>query len=527
MAAAHATITGRWFSLLNPDDLLKQAEQPRPVLDGQLDLIPAGTSGLAAESPDHVPAAPAAGPDQVPDGAVMLDELRAIVARYVVLPDQHALNAVTLWIAASHLQPAFQHAPRLAITGPQKRCGKSRLLDVVEATCHRPIMTVNASVAAIYRSIGENPPTLLVDEADTIFGPKAAGDAEALRGILNGGHQRKRDTLRINGKSMELETHKTFAMAALAGIGDLPDTIMDRSVVVRMRRRTAAETVESFRTRDSDALAPLRERLAAWATTIAERAKDMDPAMPVEDRAADTWEPLVIVADLAGGAWPDLARQACRVMTARESERPGLEDYPLQLLVDIHGAFASVGHPELMPTKQLIVLLCSDEESPWPTYGSRSGGLTPRYLQMLLRDFDISSKNYRFEGRGQAKGFARAQFLDAWTRYCPSVLKAAGTARAGSAATADSELQEVDLSRGGELSGQPEAAGQRQLEPAPQASASVGEREVSAEMAATRERLTAATRRSEAIGTINRTPGTGPAAGYRPPTADGGPRRGR
>ncbi|MEZ0065540.1 hypothetical protein ABIA32_001536 [Streptacidiphilus sp. MAP12-20] len=511
---------------MNPDDLLKQADQPRPVVDGQLDLIPAGTSGPSAESPDAVPAAPTAGPDPVPDGAVLLDELRVVLARYVVLPDEHALNAVTLWIAASHLQQSFQHAPRLAITGPQKRCGKSRLLDVVEATCHRPIMTVNASVAAIYRSIGDNPPTLLVDEADTIFGPKAAGDAEALRGILNGGHQRKRDTLRINGKSMELETHKTFSMAALAGIGDLPDTVMDRSVVVRMRRRSAAESVESFRTRDSDALQPLRERLAAWAQSIADRAGDMDPAMPVEDRAADTWEPLVIVADLADGTWPDLARQACRVITARESDRPGLEDYPMQLLIDVHGAFASVGHPELMPTKQLIVLLCSDEESPWPTYGPRSGGLTPRYLQMLLRDFDISSKNYRFEGRGQAKGFARTQFLDAWARYCPSVLKGAESATARSASEQPLALAEPDRA-GHEPRTGPEAADRPLPEPAPQASAVSGEREVSAEMAATRDRLAAATHRSQAIGTIGRTPGASPAPTYRPPTTDGGPRRGR
>ena len=97
-----------------------------------------------------------------------------------------------LWIAASHVQPAWAHAPRLVIRAPEKRCGKSRLLDVIEATCHEPLITVNASSAAVYRAIGtDDPPTLLVDEADTIFGSRKAAEAnEDLRGLLNAGHQR-------------------------------------------------------------------------------------------------------------------------------------------------------------------------------------------------------------------------------------------------------------------------------------------------------------------------------------------------
>ncbi len=392
---------------MNPDDLHRRATEARPPLDGQTELpTPAGT--VTAPSPDR----------QEPDA--LLDELRSAVARFVLLPDQHTLDAVTLWIAATHLQQQFQHAPRLAITGPQKRCGKSRLLDVVDATVHRPILTVNATGAAIFRSISDEPPTLLVDEADTIFTGKASEQSEILRGLLNAGHQRGRKAMRVSGKDMEIQEFSTFAMAALAGIGDLPDTIMDRAIVVRMRRRAAGEHVDSFRSRDAEALGGLRDRLAAWASTVAPRAKAADPAMPVEDRAADTWEPLVIVADLAGGHWPTSARTACRTMTAREATRPQEEDYAARLLVDIHAAFAQAGDPETLPTSRLIALLSCDEEGPWPTYMNR--GLTPRYLQMLLRDFEISSKNYRFADGGQRKGFARTQFLDAWTRYCPHVL---------------------------------------------------------------------------------------------------------
>ncbi|ORT47181.1 hypothetical protein KBI5_21110, partial [Frankia sp. KB5] len=105
-----------------------------------------------------------------PDGTAILARLHAALTRYVILPTPEATDAVALWIAATHAQPAWAHAPRLVIRAPEKRCGKSRLLDVVEATCHNPLITVNASTAAVYRSIDEDPPTLLVDEADTIFG---------------------------------------------------------------------------------------------------------------------------------------------------------------------------------------------------------------------------------------------------------------------------------------------------------------------------------------------------------------------
>lgn len=114
--------------------------------------------------------APLAGFDpavEPPSGADLLDELAGVLARYVVLPSPEALDAVVLWITATHGQPTWTHAPRLVVKSPLKRCGKSRLLDVVEATSHAATMTMNATVAAIFRSIDPaDPPTLLMDEAE-------------------------------------------------------------------------------------------------------------------------------------------------------------------------------------------------------------------------------------------------------------------------------------------------------------------------------------------------------------------------
>ncbi|MEU9119249.1 DUF3631 domain-containing protein [Streptomyces sp. NPDC048506] len=375
------------------------------------------TENRSTESADR-PATPFVGP--LTEGAALLGELRSAIETFVVLPHRQALNAVTLWVAATHLQPAWQHAPRLAVVGPAKRCGKSRLLDVLHETVHDPFITVNSTPAAIFRSITANPPTLLVDEADTIFGsPKVAEKNEEMRGLLNSGHHRNRPTTRVAGNDHQPTKFRTFAMAALAGIGDLPDTIMDRSVVIRMRRRALGESVRPYRSRrDTPALNALRQRLAVWLGPHLEEAADSEPVMPVEDRAADTWEPLIVIADLAGGPWPAWARTACQMMTAyeqgQEEDHGGLK---IRILTDIRQVFASYGNPDALPTESLLAALRADTEGPWAEYGN--GGLSARGLQLLLGDYQIRSANHRFGDIGQRKGFSRNQFTDAWMRYCP------------------------------------------------------------------------------------------------------------
>ncbi len=348
------------------------------------------------------------------DGAALLDALLAALTRYVILPTPEAADAVVLWIAASHAQPAWAHAPRLVIRAPEKRCGKSRLLDVTEATCHDPFITVNASTPAVYRSITEDPPTMLVDEADTIFGPKADGN-EDLRGLLNAGHQRNRPAKRYDANTGRVESIPTFAMAALAGIGAMPDTIEDRAVVVRMRRRGPGETVAPYRhRRDRPALRQLAADLSAWLRADLETLEKAEPPMPVEDRAADTWEPLIAVADHAGGHWPERARAAVLTLTT-EADNNSETSNRVRLLADCRTAFRT---DTALPTATLLERLKADPEAPWADYGPN--GLTAMRLGVILREYDIRSATIRFPAPvGQAKGYHRVDFTDAWARYCP------------------------------------------------------------------------------------------------------------
>jgi hypothetical protein len=360
-----------------------------------------------------IPTAPAV------DGARLLGELRQAFTRYVVFPSSQAADAVTLWTAATHAQPAWEHAPRLAVVSPLKRCGKSRLLDVVAETCHGPLITINATIAAVVRSIGQDPPTLLVDEADALWGTRKQADAnEDLRGLLNAGHQRNRPMLRWDVTSRTAEQLDTFAMALLAAIGELPDTIMDRAVIVRMRRRAAGEQVQPYRTRrDAPPLHDLRDRLATWARAHLRELQHAQPAMPLEDRAADTWEPLIAIADLAGGDWPARARHAAATMTAAEAQQEEDTAASVRLLADLRQVFQVTG-AEALYTSSILEALHQLEDAPWADWYGHP--LTTRDLAKLLRPYQVESKNIREQGTGQPrKGYARADLQDVWARYVP------------------------------------------------------------------------------------------------------------
>lgn len=346
------------------------------------------------------------------DGAELLARLRAAVTRYVVLPSSHVEVAITLWIAATHAVDALNTAPRLAIRSPEKRCGKSRLLDLAGALCRQPLPTANVSAAVLYRVMGsDRKPTLIVDEADTIWGSKKqAENNEDLRGLVNAGFERGRPTLRYDAASRSVEELETFGFVALAGIGALPDTITDRAVNVTMRRRAAGEQVDPFRSRrDGLPLQTLRDELSAWISTQLDEIGKTVPDLPVEDRAADVWEPLVIVADIAGGAWPKLAREAAKALTG-EQEEEERDSTSLQLLTDIRDAFKAVG-TGFLESKELVMKLRAVEESPW---GADGIDLTVVKLSARLKPFGVKPQR---NNTGTRRGYALESFTDPFERY--------------------------------------------------------------------------------------------------------------
>jgi putative DNA primase/helicase len=348
------------------------------------------------------------------DGGELLDGLVALICKYVVLPLE-AAQAVALWVLHTYTwREAADFTPRLGITGPAKRCGKSRLLEVLSCLVCRALMTANVTSAVLFRSIEAHGPTLLVDEGDTFL-----RDSEELRGVLNAGQRRGQAVMRAVGEDHEPRAFDVFAPVAIALIGALPDTIRDRAILVPMRRRTRVETVARLRWRAfGRECEPLRRQAARWAEDHAAALGDAEPALPTEldDRAQDGWEPLLAIADAAGGVWPDRARNAALVLS--ESRDEDEASASVRLLADIRTAFEDCGADRL-PTAKLKAALLAMEDRPWKDW--RQGReITPRKIAELLRPFGIVSRSVRMPDGKTPKGYLRADCEDAFARYLPS-----------------------------------------------------------------------------------------------------------
>jgi hypothetical protein len=347
-------------------------------------------------------------------GRTVLRQVHDFLGRFVVYPSPHAQIAHALWIVHTHLMDRWDTTPRIAFLSAEPASGKSRALEVSELLVPTPVIAVNMSPAYIFRKVGaEEDATILFDEIDTVFGPKAK-DNEEIRALLNAGHRRGAVAGRCvaQGQKVVTEEISAYAAVALAGLGWLPDTILSRSVIVRMRRRAANEQIESFRHRTIKPEGEgIRYLIEVWAREIP--TEIMWPSLPpeIKDRDADVWEPLITVADLAGGDWPQRARRAAKALIeeARETE-PSLG---ILLLTHLQAVF---GAEEKLSTDIVLQKLREIEESPWNDIKGRP--LDDRGLARRLRQYGIKPRKVRI-GSSTFRGYQREDCLDAWCRYVP------------------------------------------------------------------------------------------------------------
>ncbi len=356
-----------------------------------------------------------------PDGAQLLDDIREFLSRFVIYPDIGALIAHALWIAHTWLMDCWESTPRIAFLSPEPGSGKSRALEVTEPLVPRPVHAVNTTPAYLFRKVSDEAgrPTILYDEIDTVFGPKANGN-EDIRGMLNAGHRQGAMAGRcvVRGKIVETEELPAYCAVALAGLNDLPDTVMTRAVVIRMKRRSPLEKVEPWRPRiNGPDAAKLRARLEQWAVN-AQGAIVGWPDMPdgVEDRNADVWEALLSVADLAGGHWPDTARKAAVAAVAASME--DRESIGVLLLRDMRIVF-TIHQLDRVTSRFALKQLTGMDEAPWSTISRDGKALTAQGLAQRLGRYAIKSSNIRDHDGKVAKGYLRAEFADAWIRYLP------------------------------------------------------------------------------------------------------------
>ena len=358
--------------------------------------------------------------EQMPNpGALLLDDVLVFLRRFISYPSAETAIAHALWIAHTHLMGSWESTPRIAFLSPEPASGKTRALEITELLVPRPVEAVNVTPAYLFRKVGSEDglPTILFDEIDTVFGPSAKGNEE-IRGLLNAGHRKGAVAGRCvnrGGNRVETEEIPAYCAVAMAGLGSLPDTILTRSVIIRMRRRAPTESVEPFRRRvhapEGDVL---RGCLADWAKGVAHQAEAMWPLMPdsIHDRDADVWEPLLTVAELAGGDWSTRARvSAVSIVSLAKESTPSLG---IRLLADVRAVFADA---DQIPTRELLEKLHSLDEAPWGDLKGKP--LDDRGLARRLNPYGVKPRQIRIS-TSTVKGYRREDFHDAWARYLPS-----------------------------------------------------------------------------------------------------------
>lgn len=344
------------------------------------------------------------------DGIELLRAIVGILKSHAILP-RGAAEAISLWIVGTYCYDNFRIFPKLLLSSPEKRCGKSTLLEIVRSLSHRALIASNITPSAIFRCIDAWKPTLLIDEADTFVHGN-----EELRGIINSGHTRSTAyVIRVVGDDHEPKQFSTWAPMVLAMIKLPPDTILDRSVTIPMRRKLPGESITRLPVDSPGQFRHLRSQCLRWSEDNGDVLKAIKPTLPESsnDRALDNWTPLLTIAEAIGGKVPTVALDAFRQLQPTDHEDDGIGP---TILRDIRTVFDEQGRRYLkLHSDEIVIRLIDMEGHPWAEW-KQGRPMTQNSLARLLAPFKIKPQQIRI-GDLSKKGYERGQFDDAFSRY--------------------------------------------------------------------------------------------------------------
>lgn len=367
-------------------------------------------------------AAPVAPWDSAVDGAALFAELERLLLTYVVLAPA-ARTAVILWLLHTYLVDVSEYTPYLHVTSPVRGCGKTTLLQMFEHTAARARRSDGITAAALYRTIDRHEPTMLLDELDT----RLRGDSgEMLRGVLNSGFQRGGKVTICVGDEHDVRDHNVFCAKVLSGIGRLWDTVESRSIRIAMER-ASRDDLRSLRKVRGDRIGaicePFRRKMLRWADDARDQLRELDiePPDALGARQCDVWRPLLAIASVAGGDWPDRAQRAALTLHGVAEEEG---DYGLLMLQDVRDLFHSrhvvqtATGGDVLPTATILEQLSQRDDRPWPEY-RKDKAISARSVASLLGRFGIKPKTVRISNaeQGTLKGYVYSECLPSFQRY--------------------------------------------------------------------------------------------------------------
>lgn len=370
----------------------------------------------------------------------LLNDIKHSIKHYIIADDE-TITAATLWACFTWFIDVVNYAPIANITAPEKRCGKTKLLSVLKRLSYNSLITANISPAALFRLIEQCKPTLLIDEVDSFLEAH-----EDMRGIINAGFTRESAlVVRCAGDENNPTVFNVWGAKALCGIGRIADTLEDRSITLKLRRKTQGETVHNIDKSDPEQWRVLRAKLARFAqdNKVQLLTTQLEPLPQLNDRANDCFEPLLQIACLAGEKWLKQAQQAAIRLSGEQEENSSSRT---ELLQDIKTIF-DTKKIERIFSHDLITALNEDNEANWVTW-NKGRGITARNLAKLLKEFGIVSNTIRIGMTERAKGYIKDQFSDAFTRYLstpcldtPNLSVTTGQVKGGST---DSQINKRD-----------------------------------------------------------------------------------
>jgi 5S rRNA maturation endonuclease (ribonuclease M5) len=344
-------------------------------------------------------------------GALLVSLVEQYFLDYIVLSPGLPL-VLSVWVVGSYLFDVFDSFPYLSVTSPTKRCGKTRLGELIELLCSRPQLTVNLSEAALFRLIERDRPTLIIDEAETLSNPTSER-SQNLRSVLQAGFRKGAVVPRCVGKDHDVKDFSVFCPKVIIAIGALPDTLRDRSVLVLMRRRRQSEQVRRFRRRlVTDMLEGTSNLIKVWCekhrSTVEEKYSGLDLGF-LQDREADVWEPLFSILSVADpkrlGEMQEVALRLSKEKNALDVD----DSLGLRLLTDIRRIFAKAKLRSLS-TADLMKDLQALPENSWED-------VTPVKISRILRPFGIAPRQVWTEAGRNLRGYDLEDFKQAFERY--------------------------------------------------------------------------------------------------------------
>lgn len=360
----------------------------------------------------------------------VLEKLRKFILSYSHLKDEALVVPLSLWIAATYMFEAFDAFPYLVITAKVKRAGKTRLKELIGFTCQTPFNVTGASAAALFRSIKDRKPTILWDEAEEL---SKEGNS-LMRQFLNSGYRKGQTIPRATGEGVT--EWPTYCPKAFVLIGDVFDTLRDRSIVVEMDRMSSKEadkmkrfSYETAKAEGAEIAEELRVVLAENLEKIIE-AYNSEELSFLTDRDEEIWRPIFAIAKILDTAtysakttsktrsMKALAVDLATEKTNTERYKPSAEneaklaqeEYGLKLLTDLLSIIPK--GTKCISSVEALAKLKAIDVAPWRKYAG--DGLTlnnsaePNSMSALLSPFNLQSKLVR-NGSKIVRGFLRSE----------------------------------------------------------------------------------------------------------------------